>query len=375
MSHRHHGPHDRPLIDLIPENSHGHDLDVSDEEDAFYAVDEGDYLLHPKWRTLLTRTSSRIPRRLQRLILIYGLGLVFSLTLWFALVGPRYKAYMQDTWDMNAWPKDRFGLNKRPEFKDLVQIKKLDERYLPKGEGRLVVVGDVHGCKESLEELLKRVEFKEGQDHLVLTGDIVAKGPDSPGVVSLASRLNASCVRGNHEDRVLLSIAEATAISGPNESPDRFGVDTLNLIKSFDADQISYLQSLPVILDVGAIGSLQNVVIVHAGLVPDVALEDQDPYQVMNMRTITLKTGLPSEKREGKPWEMLWNHLQQKKRKVNTRTTVIYGHDMKTGLNPQPWSFGLDSGCVTGGRLTAMVIQESGQYEMMDVNCNGGYFP
>ena len=177
MSHRYHGPHPRPLIDLIPDyDPHAADADVSDEEDAFYAVDEGDYLLHPKWRALITRSTNRIPRRLQRYIIIYFFAAVFFLAFWFGFFWPRYSAYMQDTWDMDAAPKHRFGLNKPIEFTDLVQVRKLEERHVPKGKGRLVVVGDVHGCRTELEELLKKVAFKEERDHLVLTGDIIAKG-------------------------------------------------------------------------------------------------------------------------------------------------------------------------------------------------------
>jgi hypothetical protein len=90
----------------------------------------------------------------------------------------------------------------------------------------------------------------------------------------------------------------------------------------------------------------------------------------MNMRSIDLKTGLPSENRDGKPWTKLWNH-QMKKKPVHERTTVIYGHDSKRGMNVKKWSFGLDSSCVKGGRLTAMVIGESGEHRFVDVRCKG----
>lgn len=46
-----------------------------------------------------------------------------------------------------------------------------------------------------------------------------------------------------------------------------------------------------------------EVVVVHAGLVPGVGLDRQDPFQVMNMRTIDLDTRVPSEMRNGEPWE------------------------------------------------------------------------
>lgn len=184
---------------------------------------------------------------------------------------------------------------------------------------------------------------------------------------------------------MLLSIAETSsfhdpAIPGPDEPPERES-DTLDeqsfshgdyklrkLAKSFTTDQISWLQACPIILRVGAIGDLHNVVVVHAGLVPDIPLESQDPFHAMNMRTIDLKTRLPSEKRDGKPWEKFWNHVQNKK-PLNERTTVIYGHDRKRGKNIQEYSMGLDSGCVGGGHLTAMVIEEGGKHEFVQIKC------
>src|SRR5262245_16953556 len=67
---------------------------------------------------------------------------------------------------------------------------------------RTVLVGDVHGCRDELVELLDRVGLGD-DDRLVLVGDLVARGPDSRGTLDLLMRLGARSVRGNHEDRVL----------------------------------------------------------------------------------------------------------------------------------------------------------------------------
>ncbi|KAF1972318.1 Metallo-dependent phosphatase [Bimuria novae-zelandiae CBS 107.79] len=379
----------RPLIDLIHDNN----LGVSDEEDAFYAHDDGDYLLTPKWRGMNTNPSTRIPRRLQRYFVIYVIAAVVILISWWVYIGPRYAVYRQEQLELGNAAKMGHVKSMTPAFKDLIQVQDLDEKHLPRGDRRLVVVGDVHGCKEELEELLKKVGFRDDKDHLILTGDIVAKGPDSPGVVTLASRIGASCVRGNHEDKILLSIeeinddhknsvarAEVDVVDRPseNQEPAVLGTEPelLQLAKSFTEQQLSYLKSCPVILRVGQVGALHNVVVVHAGLVPDVPLEQQDPFQVMNMRTIDLDTLVPSEKRKHTPWEKYWNH-QQKRKPAVERTTVIYGHDRKRGKNINKYSMGLDSGCVSGGHLTAMVIKEGGKHKYVQVKCKqyGAYVP
>jgi hypothetical protein len=167
-------PHHRPLIDQIPD--HNYDLDVSDEEDAFYAHEEGDSLLNPKWRAVIIQTTNRVPRRLQRYIVICA-AIAIVLCIGSAIfLGPQYLAHREELRQMDNPPEASFGKNKRPHLGDTVQVVKLEEKWLPKGEGRLIIVGDVHGCKKELEHLMHKVEFVQGRDHLVLAGDFISKG-------------------------------------------------------------------------------------------------------------------------------------------------------------------------------------------------------
>ena len=53
----------------------------------------------------------------------------------------------------------------------------------------------------------------------------------------------------------------------------------------------------------------------------------------------------------------------------STRTTVIYGHDAKRGLQVHKYTKGLDSACVRGGKLTALVISAGGAQEIFQVDC------
>jgi len=82
---------------------------------------------------------------------------------------------------MDHPPMAVFGSNRRPGFADMVMMRTLDSYLVPgmvagNENRRLIFVGDVHGCKEELEALLEKVDFQEDNDHLVLTGDIIAKG-------------------------------------------------------------------------------------------------------------------------------------------------------------------------------------------------------
>lgn len=161
----------RPLIDFIPDGN----LYVDDEDDDFYQKDE-DYIIHPKWKAMGRRFASRIPRRLKRYFFVYLLLSIILVIAWRAHFGPRYARYREQQWNLNNPPKMSYGSNVRPEFKDLIHIKTMDEKHVPVDKQRLMFVGDVHGCIDELKELLKKVDFKVDSDHLVLTGDIIAKG-------------------------------------------------------------------------------------------------------------------------------------------------------------------------------------------------------
>lgn len=70
----------------------------------------------------------------------------------------------------------------------------------------------------------------------------------------------------------------------------------------------------------------------------------------------------------------VWNKYQKRLPKED-RTTVIYGHDSKRGLQVEKYSMGIDTGCLKGGKLTAVVI-EGGHldytHKLVHVDCIDG---
>jgi Calcineurin-like phosphoesterase len=155
-------------------------------------------------------------------------------------------------------------------------------------------------------------------DHLIFTGDLIAKGPQSAEVVDLARNYQASCVRGNHEDRILLRRRQlkATDVVSSSSKQGDAATDTgavhgtlsqgddgeRALARQLSDEQAAWLETCPVILRVGPIKNLGEVVVVHAGLVPGVDLKNQDPPAVMTMRTVDLNTLFPSASSNGVPW-------------------------------------------------------------------------
>ncbi|KAF3480108.1 bis(5'-nucleosyl)-tetraphosphatase, symmetrical [Arthroderma uncinatum] len=262
---------------------------------------------------------------------------------------------------------------------------------------RLVIVGDVHGCKDELEKLLVQVSFnREKGDHLIFTGDIISKGPKSVEVVQLAREYHASCVRGNHEDRVLLTRREIASqssksphrrVSGNEAAGEEIeGSATISskhgkledkvhtLARQLSGEDTEWLESCPVILKVGSIKGMGDVVVVHGGLLPGVPLERQDPSSVMHMRTIDLDTHTPSNSQTaGTAWSKVFDEHQSRisKEKGSQPTTVIYGHDAKDSPVIRKYTKGLDTSCVRGGKLTALIIEDGGKQRLKQVKCKG----
>lgn len=172
---------------------------------------------------------------------------------------------------------------------------------------RMLTNGD-----STVVKLLEKVKFsREDGDHIIFTGDLINKGPDSGGVVDLAREIGASSVRGNHEDRILLQRQdiETTNKTNATESKDDADffsskeIDERLLARSFSKEQINWLNSWPVILEIGQVPKMGQVVVVHGGLVPGVDLEKQDPFTVMTMRSIDKSTHVPSSDGNGVKWD------------------------------------------------------------------------
>ena len=202
---------------------------------------------------------------------------------------------------------------------------------------RTIFVGDVHGCLTELEELLESCAYAQG-DRVVLAGDLVAKGPDSLGVLKLAAQLGAAAVRGNH-DHAVLRWRDSPAHLVPERATHHYQV-----ARQLDADAWRLLASFPLFLRLPE----HSVIVVHGGLVPEVALEDQEPELLMNMRTLR-PDGTGSRRPDDGPlWGSQWQGPE----------LVIFGHHAMAGLQRHPKAIGLDTGCVYGGRLTAYVLPE-----------------
>jgi len=204
---------------------------------------------------------------------------------------------------------------------------------------RTIIVGDVHGCVEELRLLLRKCGQAKG-DRVVLAGDLVAKGPDSQGVVQFAREDGLLAVLGNHD---------AFALAHQSEADKDRSQGRRSYIRSLGKDDWAYLEALPPFLRLGDVRpGGPEVLVVHAGLVPGVAVEDQRREHLRTLRSIA-DTGEPTSRLLVHfPWAAQWRGPEW----------VIFGHDAVRGLQQQPLATGLDTGCVYGRELTAIILPE-----------------
>ncbi len=199
---------------------------------------------------------------------------------------------------------------------------------------RTIFIGDVHGCFDELESLLDKVNFTPREDRLIFLGDLINKGPYPKEVVDFVRKGNHLCVLGNHELGFLRSLDEERYFKkGFKKFYESLGKDRDEVIE--------WMRSLPLYIEE------KDFICVHAGLEPGVPLAKQNPRVLTRIRTWG---GDPEDlNNEDDP---AWHDLYEGKK------TVIYGHWAMQGLWETENTIGLDSGCVWGGKLSALIWPE-----------------
>ncbi len=205
---------------------------------------------------------------------------------------------------------------------------------------RTIIVGDVHGCATELAALLERLAFTSG-DRLVFVGDIIARGPSSLEVLDIVRQTGAILVRGNHEQKLLeWHEARLRWIRGEAAAKPPIGRMHRNLGRELRPIDWTLLETSKLSLDLPE----HDVRVVHAGVDPDVRFDRQAPDDLLHIRTVLIPEGERGKR------QVLWGS------RYTGPPHIIFGHNAMKGLQMHPWATGLDTGCVYGGRLTALVL-------------------
>lgn len=138
---------------------------------------------------------------------------------------------------------------------------------------RTLIIGDVHGCADELDELLAAVDIDPQSDRIIFIGDLVNKGPKSRAVYERFRELNAMAILGNHELRLLQQAADRRERNGAyKDLKKEFGS---KLFRTFIDD----IRTWPSYIEE------KDLLVVHAGIIPGRSPQRTSPEVLANIRT------------------------------------------------------------------------------------------
>ncbi len=193
------------------------------------------------------------------------------------------------------------------------------------------MIGDIHGCYSELLDLIYKIGVKR-DDRLISVGDLITKGPGNREVLEFFRQGNKrESVLGNHE-YLLIEHYRGQPVELERE---HFQVIS-ELGRDFDR-YMKWISHLPLYVDLG------DELVVHAGVRPGLPLKKQTIEDLTQIRCLeSPQPGSP----KGTPW-----FERYKGKKI-----IIFGHWVFGAPLIRENAIGIDTGCVYGGRLTAVIL-------------------
>ncbi|MFD9929458.1 polynucleotide kinase-phosphatase [[Kitasatospora] papulosa] len=237
----------------------------------------------------------------------------------------------------------------------------LERRYndLRHLTGPFDIIGDIHGCSSELDTLLGKLGYENGSHPegrtAVFVGDLVDRGPDSPGVLrrvmSMVSSGDALCVPGNHENKL------GRYLKGRKVQHSHGLAETVEQLEREDAEHPEFREEVADFID-GLVSHYVldggRLVVCHAGLP-----EKYHGRTSGRVRSHALYGDTTGETDEfGLPVRYPWAE------EYRGAAAVVYGH---TPVPTASWvnnTLCLDTGAVFGGKMTALRWPER---EIVDV--------
>lgn len=212
----------------------------------------------------------------------------------------------------------------------------LRPRASRRSTGRLIAIGDIHGCSNALDSLLRSIE-PSLDDTIVTLGDYVDRGPDTRGVLDRLLKLRDECrlipLLGNHDQMLLENPASRIASGSPDPEDELLPQDIL------DDTHFAFLRSCRVYYETDAF------FFIHANYDPHVALDAQEVYLAMWLHFTASNPPPPHD---------------------NGKIAIVGHSSQQSGeIVDLPHLKCLDTNCYAGGWLTAMEVR-TGQLWQVD---------
>lgn len=207
---------------------------------------------------------------------------------------------------------------------------------------KYVAIGDIHGCLDSLKELLELLnrEGYTGDDVMyIFLGDYVDRGPDSKGVIDhliqFQNKETCAFLMGNHDEMFMEFLRgqyqHGYMLCGGKDTLNSYGLSEFGSTPyMIPAEHRIFFQSMYTKYET------PHFFFCHAGIMPGIPFENQLRHDLMWIRN-----------------EFLYSVEDHGK-------VVVHGHTVESTVSPTTWfsRIGLDTGAVFGGHLTAGIFED-----------------
>jgi Icc-related predicted phosphoesterase len=224
---------------------------------------------------------------------------------------------------------------------------------------KLIIYGDIHGCYDELVQLRKKIKPKKN-DIEVCVGDVVTRGKHSIKTLRYLQKNNIKSVLGNHEDKLIRYLNHQKK---DKKNPITLDEDERGIVDNLNNNDIEFLQDMPIFMKFG------NIVILHGGLQNHHNLNSiskKTQAKILRMRFLDEEHNFVSFGREDES-SIFWADIYDGKQGF-----VVYGHQKFAEPKINNNSIGIDTGCVYGNKLTAVVFTDlaTNKFTLIDYEFN-----
>lgn len=202
----------------------------------------------------------------------------------------------------------------------------------------LYVIGDVHGCYETLMLLIDSLPYKT-QSQLIFVGDLVDRGPSSAWVVEFVKQNAYPCVLGNHEELMLEYCRPNESLGGYGRAwIENGGHTTLRSYQEYFKEDpkeqekllqkhLDWLETLPYFLEINSLDTLgQSLYVTHGFGLPYYHKKKVSKEKII--------------------WSRLRNANVKEEVKKNYGVFNVFGHDVQKQVLIERNFACVDTGCV-----------------------------
>ncbi len=233
---------------------------------------------------------------------------------------------------------------------------------------RTMIIGDVHGCLRELRSLVDLLHLQP-DDEVVFVGDLVDKGDDSPGVIrfvrELSQRHRVVVVEGNHEEKHRQhrrNVSRGVVREGEvNEITSHLSPEDIHFMENF----VPFHKV-----------EQHNILVVHGGMpsnwteFPTIEqfkglskTKQRKFLKVSRTRFVCKNTGKFRSMGDESPDDPFWTEIWD-----GRFGHIVFGHEpFLSGPDVREHSTGIDTGCVHGGSLTSLVVENDGSRHFISV--------